>query len=161
MKKLLALAVVLFGLTGLAGSYFVGVDVIPHTFGSATYGIPYLIVGYDAENAFANVGLSSPLTINGWYEVKAGGIYSVTDQLKITGYFCVWGKIENFAFAGGAWAVGVGPEYKIDSSLSFFIDFNIPFQVDPSVPLWGFWTNLGFKFYFGGDLAKVAPAGGN
>jgi hypothetical protein len=159
MKRLCALLLTVVGFVGLAGSYFVGVDIVPHTFGTATYGIPYVIVGYDAGNAFANIGLSSPLTINGWYSVKAGGIYSITDQLKIAGYFCVWGKIENFAFADGAWAVGVGPEYKIDNSLAFFLNFNIPFQVDPSIPFWGFWLNLGFKFYFGGDLAK-APAGG-
>ena len=155
MKKLLVLAIALLCVTGLAGSYFAGVDIIPHTFGSATYGLPYVIVGYDGGIAFANVGLSSPLTINGWYQVKAGGLYGLTDQLRIAGYFSVWGLIENFAFANGAWAVGAGIDYKFDTSLAVFLDFNLPFQVDPSAKFWGMWVDLGFKFFFGGELAKV------
>jgi hypothetical protein len=154
MKKFLILALGLLSFTGFAGLYFAGVDIIPHTFGSATYGLPYVIVGYDSGIAFANIGLSSPLTINGWYQLKAGGLYGLTDQLRIAGYFSVWGLIENFAFANGAWAVGAGVDYKFDSSLSVFLDFNLPFQVDPAEKFWGMWVDLGFKFYFGSELAN-------
>jgi hypothetical protein len=155
MKRLCALLLASVGFVGLAGSYFAGVDIIPHTFGSATYGIPYVIVGYDAGIGFAQIGLSSPLTINGWYQVKAGGLYGLTDQLRISGFFSVWGLIENFAFANGAWAVGAGIDYKFDSSLAVFLNFNLPFQIDPAAKFWGMWINLGFKFFFGGDLAKA------
>ena len=153
MRKLLILALGLLSLTAFAGSYFAGVDIIPHTFGSATYGLPYVIVGYDGGVAFANAGLSSPLTINGWYQVKAGGLYGLTGNLRIAGYFSVWGLIDNFAFANGAWAVGAGVDYKFDSSLAVFLDFNLPFQVDPAAKFWGMWVDLGFKFYFGSELA--------
>jgi hypothetical protein len=154
MKKILALALAFLAFSGFAGSYFLGVDIIPHTFGSATYGIPYVVVGYDGDIAFAHVGFSSPLTINGWYQIKAGTLYGLTDNLRVAGYFSIWGLIENFAFANGAWAVGAGVDYKFDSSLAVFLNFNLPFQVDPSAKFWGMWVDLGFKFYFGAEVAK-------
>jgi len=152
MKKIVSVLLVL-GLTvvGMA-SYFAGIEIIPHTFGSATYGISYVIGGYEGDLAFALVGLSSPLTINGWYMVKAGGLYSLTGSLKISGYFALWGELTGFTFTNGTWAIGAGVNYKFDSSLAFFLNFNLPLAVDPSTPYWGIWTTVGFRFYFGSEL---------
>lgn len=150
MKRLVALLVAGSCVVPALGAYFAGVEVIPHTFGAATYGIPYVTVGYDAEVGFAKLGLSSPLTINGWYMIKAGGQYALTENLAVIGHFSVWGKIENFAFTGGAWAVGAGAKYKFDTSLAVFVNVHLPFQVDPAAPFWGMWVSAGFQFYFGG-----------
>jgi len=159
MRKLLGALLGLLAFSGFAGSYFAGVEIIPHTFGSATYGVPYVVIGYDSEVqiggltkwAFAEIGLSSPLTINGWYLVKAGGKHDLTENLFVTGHVSVWGQIQNFAFTSGAWAVGAGIQYKFDESLFFFLNFHIPPQVSPATPFWGMWTSLGFAFYFGGN----------
>lgn len=152
MKKLLAVLLVLgLAFAGMA-SYYAGVEIIPHTFGAATYGISYVIVGYEAPMAFTHVGLSSPLTINGWYMLKAGGNYALTDNLKLAGYFALWGELTNFALSNGTWAIGFGINYKFDSALAFFLNFNLPLAVDPATPYWGFWSTLGFKFYFGSEL---------
>jgi hypothetical protein len=155
VKKWVVLPVVLVSFTGMAGRYFLGADIVPHTFGTATYGIPYVIVGYDTGISFANVGLSSPLTIDGWYQVKAGALYPLTPQLKLAGYFSVWGQLNNFVFTNGAWAVGCGVEYHFDHSMAVFLNFNLPYRVNPSVPFWGFWVDLGFKYYFGTESAST------
>ncbi len=154
MRKLLALLLAaVLPVAGLA--YYAGIEIVPHSFASATYGIPYVIVGYNSGPGFAHIGLSNPLTINGWYMAKAGGFYAITQSLRISGHFAVWGEIQNFAFTGGAWTVGTGVDYTLDRSLAVFLDFNIPPAVPPGAPFWGMWITVGFRFYFG--LPSTAP----
>lgn len=154
MKKLLALlAVGLLGLGGFAQGYFVGVEIVPHTFGTATYGISYVTVGWADGPGFAYVGLSAPLTpLSSWYMVNAGGAYWLTENLSIRGVVSVWGLVDSFTLANGTWSIGVGPVYKIDQSLSFYLIGHLPLQVDPKVPYFGVWVSLGFNFYFGSEV---------
>ncbi|MCS7241000.1 MAG: hypothetical protein NZ651_07140 [Candidatus Bipolaricaulota bacterium] len=156
MKKL-ALAALIFGLgaMGFAEGYFVGAEIIPHTFSTATYGIPYLTIGYDAGWGYAYLGYASPGYLNSWISISGGGLWGLTTQTFIGGGVSFWMKLQNFGVETGTWSVNFLGLYKFDSSLAAVLRFHIPLQVDPNKFLMGLWLSFGIEYY----IWSGAPTG--
>lgn len=152
MKKLLLAAVVFgLGLCGWAQGYFVGAEIIPHTFSTATYGIPYLTVGYDAGWGYAYLGLSNPGFLNTWLSIGGGGFYNITDATRVGGGLTFWIKLQDFSINTGTWSVNFLGMYKFDDALSVILRLHIPLQVDPNKFLMGMWISFGLTYYIWGN----------
>ncbi|MEM3554257.1 MAG: hypothetical protein QXU79_00330 [Candidatus Micrarchaeaceae archaeon] len=169
MKKIAGLAVLglLLAVPCVAApsGYFVGVEIVPHTFATATYGLPYLRVGYVADDipvgsfklrGVAYAALNEPLTpLNSWWAVRGAMGLAVTDNLVVYGIVSVWGLLKDFALTGGTWAFGPGVLYQVDQAFAVTLDFNFPRSLDPTVPFGGLWITAGLSVFFGGfDGAK-------
>lgn len=157
MKRIL-LAVLVLGLGALACAkgYFVGVEIIPHTFGVATYGIPYLTVGYDTGWGYAYLGYASPGYLNTWLSFSGGGLWALSTQTFIGGGVTFWLKLNNFAIEAGTWSLNFFGQYKFDSALSAILKFHVPLQVDPNKFLMGMWLSFGLIYH----IWSEAPSAG-
>lgn len=148
-SKLLAvvLACALGALPAYSAGYFVGAEIVPHTFSTATYGIPYLLIGYDAGWGFANIGFSNPGVPNTWVYVGGGGLYGLSSQTYIGGGVTFWLKLYNFAISDHTWSVNFRGLYKFDSNIAVFLTFHIPLAVSPDAFLFGSWLSFGITYY--------------
>lgn len=148
MKKL-AIAALILGLSALACAqgYFLGAEIIPHTFGAATYGIPYLTVGYDAGWGYATLGLASPGKLNTWTAVSGGGLWSITSQTVLGGGVTFWMKLQDFAIGESTWSVNASFLYKFDHNLGVIARMHIPLFVNPDAFLLGSWFSFGIIYY--------------
>lgn len=148
MRTLGVLALVgLVGLGALAKGYFVGAEIIPHTFGTAAYGIPYLTVGYDTGWGYASFGYASPGYLNTWLSFGGGGLWALSSQTILGGGVCFWLKLHNFAIDAGTWSTNFHIAYKFDSSLAAILRLHVPLQVDPGKFLMGMWMSFGLTWY--------------
>ncbi|MEM4958558.1 MAG: hypothetical protein QXX12_01640 [Nanopusillaceae archaeon] len=147
--KRVVLAALVFGLGALAYAqgYFIGAEIIPHTFGTATYGIPYLTIGYDAGWGYASLGLASPGRLNTWLSVSGGGSWPITTQTVLGGGLTFWLKLENFAIADSTWAVNTSFLYRFGHNLGLLVRMHIPLMVDPNSFLFGSWFSFGLVYY--------------
>lgn len=158
MKKLALVSLVLgaLALTGLGRGYFVGAEIIPHTFTTATYGIPYLTIGYDAGWGYASIGFASPGRLNTWMGISGGGLWGLTTQLYLGGGVTFWLKLEDFAIADNTWSVNFRAFYFFDGNLCVSLAMHVPLQVDPNAFLLGSWISFGLTYY----IWAGAPATG-
>lgn len=151
MKRLIPLVLLAIGLPLYAGGSFVGVEIVPHTFEGATYGIPYFTFGWDADWAVVSAGSSAPLTLDSWYEVSVAAAFQASSNWRFTPGLSVWGNLSNFVLEDGRWAFFLGGSWNLENQFSVYFRLHIPYQVRPSDAFLGVWATVGFDFYpFGG-----------